>query len=818
MKLRALLLTTVALALSAPAWAKISSDHGGVNGGAVRPGYAADTCNTTTTAGAIRYNSSTLKLEFCNGTSWVADGSSGTATPAGADQQVQFNNAGAMGANSALTFNSSNGQLMAGGLGIFSSSGTASMYLQGSGSPYSMIYLTNNNFGKYWAVEHRSDIAGAFTMQYYNGSTYSYGLFVDPNSLSLAAGLSAGQNLTTSATQNVLLGSSAGAIVSSGAYNVAVGGSSLGNATTASNSTAVGYDTLNLATGGSNTALGASVGSTTLTTGTGNILIGTSSAVTTPAAATSNFLNIGNIIFASGMTGTLTAPAGNVGIGTASPSANLEVDSAGTTALIAQAPSNSTFSTGWTPQVIIQNTDNTTNNWGQIGFADGSGVFAQLSTRIGTEFTDRINHYGDIVFVTRAADGFNNRMRILSAGYVGIGTSSPNALLDVAGEIRTTGNTLACSSTTTGAIRYNSSSKAFDYCGGTTPAWTMFGNGSVTPAGSDQQVQLNSNGVLYASSGLKFNSSSGILTVPTVNVTAITGSTSSTTGAVTVAGGLGVAQNITAGYTLFGGGLGVTSWDNTAYTSTSSSASYPPDALKIYNVNTNQLDSELGGMMLQTENTAGKTQTIYMGAVSNTGATTYTPTFVIGQQTGAAAYAERMRIASTGNIGIGTTSPAYSLQVVSSTQYGIYGATASTTDPAAGVYGIGTGSGGNGVMGEADVGEGWGVFGETGSTAGGAAGVEGQANGTSGAVYGVQGTTSSTAGYGGEFENDASTPGAAIYINGFAKLKPYSSAPVACSSTYDGAIALTAVYTTCVCKGSASAWYLTSNGTTACTW
>src|SRR5207244_5049732 len=55
-------------------------------------------------------------------------------------------------------------------------------------------------------------------------------------------------------------------------------------------------------TGYGNTALGVNAGSA-LTTGVGNILIGTNLAADTPASNTSNFLNIGNVIFATGMTG-----------------------------------------------------------------------------------------------------------------------------------------------------------------------------------------------------------------------------------------------------------------------------------------------------------------------------------------------------------------------------------------------------------------------------------------------------------------------------------------------------------------------------------
>ncbi|MGA8494386.1 MAG: hypothetical protein WB764_02815 [Xanthobacteraceae bacterium] len=45
------------------------------------------------------------------------------------------------------------------------------------------------------------------------------------------------------------------------------------------------------------------------------------------------------------------------------------------------------------------------------------------------------------------------------------------------------------------------------------------------------------------------------------------------------------------------------------------------------------------------------------------------------------------------------------------------------------------------------------------------------------------------------------SPEATLDVNGYIRLAKNSSRPVACSSTYDGSIALTALYTLCVCKG-----------------
>jgi hypothetical protein len=112
-----------------------------------------------------------------------------------------------------------------------------------------------------------------------------------------------------------------------GSANTAIGDSALLTIqTTAASNTAIGSSAGNkITTGSSNTIIGKGVASTTLATGTGNILIGTSSNVDTPASTTTNFLDIGNAIFATGVSGTLASPAGNVGIGTTAPQNKLDV-------------------------------------------------------------------------------------------------------------------------------------------------------------------------------------------------------------------------------------------------------------------------------------------------------------------------------------------------------------------------------------------------------------------------------------------------------------------------------------------------------------
>jgi hypothetical protein len=71
------------------------------------------------------------------------------------------------------------------------------------------------------------------------------------------------------------------------------------------------------------------------------------------------------------------------------------------------------------------------------------------------------------------------------------------------------------------------------------------------PAGLTTEVQFNDAGSFGANAAFTFNKSTATLNVAKINVTSTTVSTSNTTGAIIVAGGVGVKGNVTADGIIF---------------------------------------------------------------------------------------------------------------------------------------------------------------------------------------------------------------------------------------------------------------------------
>ena len=119
---------------------------------------------------------------------------------------------------------------------------------------------------------------------------------------------------------------------------------------------------------------------------------------------------------------------GSIGVGTTSPDADIEVESAtGTTPTSPTEVRISTSTNGgsWS----------TTAPWGQLSFwsADTSNGGAKVQTAIATTPVESFGGLGRLGIWTHDGTSLNERMVVTNAGNVGIGTTSPGYTLDVTG-------------------------------------------------------------------------------------------------------------------------------------------------------------------------------------------------------------------------------------------------------------------------------------------------------------------------------------------------------------------------------------------------
>jgi len=141
------------------------------------------------------------------------------------------------------------------------------------------------------------------------------------------------------ANYNTAIGSDALTSNTTGNSNVAVGQNALLSNTTTSNNTAVGQAALGLGSGGTgssgfgyhallsstgsnNTGIGNNAGDN-ITSGAKNVIIGADADA--QSATASNQVNIANVFWATGASGTGTTPAGNAGVGTNAPNSTFHI-------------------------------------------------------------------------------------------------------------------------------------------------------------------------------------------------------------------------------------------------------------------------------------------------------------------------------------------------------------------------------------------------------------------------------------------------------------------------------------------------------------
>jgi hypothetical protein len=140
----------------------------------------------------------------------------------------------------------------------------------------------------------------------------------------------------------------------------------------------------------------------------------------------------GNILFRSGTAVGINLPerlritsAGLVGIGTSSPGAGLHIVSTGQT--------TANLDTSANINTIISDNGSAVGNGGSLVFAAASGTWRFAAIK-GLVTSGTSNTTGNLTFSTRNANTdatLTERLRITSTGNVGIGTTSPGALLAV---------------------------------------------------------------------------------------------------------------------------------------------------------------------------------------------------------------------------------------------------------------------------------------------------------------------------------------------------------------------------------------------------
>jgi hypothetical protein len=291
----------------------------------------------------------------------------------------------------------------------------------------------------------------------------------------------------TTGNSNTGIGSYALQHTQTGNYNTALGygagAGSTGNSS--SRNSIVGYYAGRYITGSNNLLLGYQAADA-LTTGANNIVLGYD--IDLPAVSSSNMLDIGNLIYATGLTSTgTTVSTGSVGIGNAAPSYKLDV--------AGDINTTGTFRMNGTDygQYFIDSAGTSGYVW--TSDADGRGGWQDPVTLAGgTNYWQMSNEqispknalWHDLMIggTTTASATIAlqaNTGNAYFSGNVGIGTRTPTSLLTVNSD--TTNSYITMSS----ANGYNSGMNFYEGGSGTT-----YHRGAIYSNGSDNSLRIYS--------------------------------------------------------------------------------------------------------------------------------------------------------------------------------------------------------------------------------------------------------------------------------------------------------------------------------------